>query len=146
MKRGFVGLGEIGQEARRPRPAVAVVGRQVSIDQQSLGSRHRDQEAVFDARGQVVLVLDALEALGREALILPLERLEGATQGRGHDAGGKMQRCFLGLNGQGGIAPLSGIGDGSVDLVAFDCLIGGRLDGAEGFKRRRGWFDGRRLG
>ena len=76
VKLSFVRSRQIGEKACRPGATVAMVFRQVRIHSERRRGRHGDKEFAGNAVSQVVLVLDALQALGFRFFVLALERGE----------------------------------------------------------------------
>lgn len=148
-----VGVGEVGEEGRGPGPAVLVGVGQLLVDVERGRDRHRDEEALGDATGEVVFVEDAFEAVGFGALVLAGQGLKGAAQGRRHaeaagegDGGGDESAIIVdqapGATGvtaaardaTGGDGPLAG--DAGATLAARGA--GGGLGGGAGLPFRRG--------
>ncbi len=76
VERRLVPPRQVGQKPRRPRPAIAVIFRQIGIHRERVRCRQRNQQLVGDARRQVVFVLDPFQPLRIQARVLPLQRRE----------------------------------------------------------------------
>jgi hypothetical protein len=87
-----VGAGQVGEEAGRPWAAIAAIGGQVMVDGQLCRYGHRDQHAAGNAVGKVVVVFNALQALGFVFVVLPDQRVMRAKQGRRHGGTSDVER------------------------------------------------------
>ena len=115
---GSVGAGQVGEEARGPGAAVAVVLGQVAVDGERGGDGHGDQELAGDAVGEIVFVLDALQAIGVGLLVLALQRGERAAHGWRHRGAPAAER-----DGPGD-RPVAGLRLGGWGVGCYVSLIG----------------------
>ena len=97
LKTGCVEAGEVGEELRGPRAAEAVRLWEILVDGKVGRGWNWYQKVVGDAVLQVVLILNALQAvLSFGLFVLALERRKGATQRRRKTKIAAVQRDNLG--------------------------------------------------
>jgi hypothetical protein len=98
VKTRGVSPGEVREETSRPWTTIAAIFRKVSVDQESPGRGHRNQQMLGNAIVEVLVVEDALQSFGLVYLILARERFKGPAERSGH--GGEPHategNCFSG--------------------------------------------------
>ncbi len=131
MEASVEGAGERGQELRGPGTAVAAIGWETLIDLKGGACGNGDQELLAAHSLEVVVVLDAVEAVAVGYLILADEYLVGALERPGNDeVAALVVECGQNDGGRGGL--FYGLKLGTLGCLADGVDYGDRLFGGGG--------------